>query len=103
MRMQKAYLLIFLCFWCQFDDVLPTAVCSLRSAVLTDDNDAYVSMDREKRLKRSFSCPKSWPVALDPTAHDCFFNFTRRDRPLGWKLAGSISPSPLHAFMSLQL
>jgi len=100
--MQKAYLLIFFTLWCQFDDVLLTPSPSLQSAPLANDDDEYVSVERQKGLKVQPVREKGWLVGLKVNTSD-FAIFTGIGAPSVSNLAGVLDPSPLYAFMSLQL
>jgi hypothetical protein len=101
MRMQKAYLLICLSIWCQFDCVLLAGFPSSQSASLTDEDDEYLSVKPDQSLKKSSSRQKSGLVGLKPKTAN-FLLSTRRDARPALKLAWPVGPSLLYVFMSLQ-
>ena len=100
MRMQKAaYFLIFLSVWAHFDDVLLAPSRILQSA---EDDDEYLSIQREPCQMREVSSAKSVLDNLKPTA-DFLSVSSEWDAPSCSKFAWPIGPSPLYVFMSLQL
>ena len=102
MRMQKAYLLIFLAAWIHFDDVLLTAFPTLQHVPLAADDDKYLSTPVRERS--SFSCSRlKAEISLKPETADLFRTGNGSSASLGSKLTCLIAPSHLDSFMSLQL
>jgi hypothetical protein len=94
-----AYLLIFLTFWAQFDDLLLTPASAFQSA--PSDDDEYVSSGGQEQ--QEWFGPRRQPpsVSVKPQAAD--FPLVRREVPSEWKLTTPFAPPPLYVFMSLQI
>jgi hypothetical protein len=102
MRTQKAFLLICLSIWCQFDDVLLACLPGSQSAPLIDeDDDEYLSVKPNQSLKNSSSRQKSVLVGLKPNTANLLLSTRREARP-ALKLAWPVNLSLLYVFMSLQ-
>jgi hypothetical protein len=100
--MQKAYLLICLAMWCQFDSVLLASCPPAQSAPLADeDDDEYLSVKSNQTLKKSSSRQKAVPVGLKPKAADLVLS-ARRDVRRASKVGCPDGPSFLYVLMSLQ-
>jgi hypothetical protein len=101
MWMQKpVYLLVFLTFSAQFDDVLLTPFPPVHSASDAANDDEYLSVEREQARKRTSSLQKSVLDALKPTARYSFS--AKGDARPGSKIDG-LTRASLYVFMSLQL
>ena len=104
MRMPKAvYLLVFLTFWAQFDDVLLTPSSLAGSASVAANDDEYLSVERDQARERTASLHKSALDALMPKIAGCDSFAAKSDALPGSRIDGLTRPSPLYALMSLQL
>ena len=101
MWMPKAvYLLIFLTFSAQFDDVLLTPSSLAGCASVAANDDEYLSVERDQARERTASLHKSVLDALKPTARYSFS--AKGDARPGSKIDG-LTRASLYVFMSLQL
>jgi hypothetical protein len=100
---QVAYLLILLLIWAQFDDLSPAAGPVLPAALVTDEDDEYISAEGELHLLH-WSVQKNTPhLAFKPGIADATSCFVDASAPLGSRRAARVGASPLYVFMSLQL
>jgi hypothetical protein len=102
MGMQKAYLLIGLSIWCQFDDVLLASFARVQSAPLTDvADDEYLSVNPKQGPKKPPCRQKPVLVDLGPKAAD-LLPCTGRDTEPASIRAWPVNHSLLYVLMSLQ-
>jgi hypothetical protein len=104
MWMPKAvYLLIFLTFSAQFDDVLLTPSSLAGCASVAANDDEYLSVERDRARERTASLQKSALDALMPKIAGCDSFAAKSDALPGSRIDGLTRLSPLYALMSLQL
>jgi hypothetical protein len=98
---RKAYLLVFLTIWAQFDDALLTPASTFQSAPLpADDDDDFLPVKRPAHQDQ-FARRQPLSVGVKPLAAN--FTFVQRRVPSESKLTAPFTPAPLALFMSLQI
>jgi hypothetical protein len=95
------YLLIFLTFWAQFDDVLLLPASASQSVPLSSDDDEYVPSGGQQQQEWFGPRQKPQSVSAKPEIEE--YSFLRRRGLPEWKLTTPCAVSPLHLFMSLQI
>jgi hypothetical protein len=95
------YLLLFLVFWAQLDDVLLPASAFQGGSVVGCDDDEYLPYEHRAERQRVAPC-EGPPFARShaPTAYRCF---APGAVALERGLTMPFTPAPLYAFMSLQI
>jgi hypothetical protein len=97
----RAYFLLFLAFWSQFDDNLLPLSSGSQSTVLTDDDDEFVTVRQDETWQRRPCEPKFDLVGLLTTTVDFSAFAAPLEAASGFRLL--IALSPLYVLMSLQL
>jgi hypothetical protein len=100
---RNAYILAFLTFWVQFDDLLLAALSTAgQSAPLPGSNEEEGFLPPKRQARPQQSSLRRQPKTARPKAQAAVPNLVGKCLPSKWNLATPFAPPPLYVFMSLQ-
>jgi hypothetical protein len=99
---RKAYLLVFLTFWSQFDDALLTVASAFQSAPLQSNDDDDECLPLKRLAEQEQFAPRRQPQAVSVKPQAAEFSFAGRCVSFERQLITRF-PALLYIFMSLQI